>query len=390
MTVQAVTFTMTSISVYLFCFCFINFSFTLAEGRYKRQAINLTELDITSVRSIDKEARKQLMFLIADRLNDTVVTQSDLAGTCQSKLNSTIDGCTTCKADICANVEIPSLSEEVFNRISNGNYRPITYAGEVMKEIAQWAVGAKDFLGDRMGPFLKNIGEDLLEVAKVLIKGGKYIATPAVNAFQTLGGTIANAGREIIQSISGDVNNVIGDLKGIVGKPFEDFENALKTVRQTVSEKAPVVLNAIKDAVLPVWEKTLGKLFRRKRCVSSCPSCDKLDIKKNTISQIIDSVCGADTTKQKTQAMTEITYLKDLYNKTKDNEQITKIEYDLSSVALDSPDKIYMDSFYTIGGLQMQLFAGVLNISSPEETGMSIAQQFFATEIADRQSRTTV
>ncbi|XP_071129970.1 uncharacterized protein [Mytilus edulis] len=390
MTVQAVTFTMTSISVCLFCFCFINFSFTLAERRHKRQAINLTELDITSVRSIDKEARKQLMFLIADRLNDTVVTQSDLAGTCQSKLNNTIDGCTTCKADICANVEIPSLSEEVFNRISNGNYRPITYAGEVMKEIAQWAVGAKDFLGDRMGPFLKNIGEDLLEVAKVLIKGGKYIATPAVNAFQTLGGTIANAGREIIQSISGDVNNVIGDIKGLVGKPFEDFENALKTVRQTVSEKAPVVLNAIKDAVLPVWEKTLGKLFRRKRCVSSCPSCDKLDIKKNTISQIIDSVCGADTTKQKKQAMNEITYLKDLYNKTKDNEQITKIEYDLSSVALDSPDQIYMDSFYTIGGLQMQLFAGVLNISSPEETGMSIAQQFFATEIAGRQSRTTV
>ncbi|VDH98829.1 Hypothetical predicted protein [Mytilus galloprovincialis] len=94
---------MTSISVYLFCFCFINFSFTLAEGRHKRQAINLTELDITSVRSIDKEARKQLMFLIADRLNDTVVTQSDLAGTCQSKLNNTIDGCTTCKTDICAN-----------------------------------------------------------------------------------------------------------------------------------------------------------------------------------------------------------------------------------------------------------------------------------------------
>ncbi|OPL33339.1 hypothetical protein AM593_01205, partial [Mytilus galloprovincialis] len=355
MTVQAITFTMTSISVYLFCFCFINFSFTLAEGRHKRQAINLTELDITSVRNIDKEARKQLMFLIADRLNDTVVTQSDLAGSCQSKLNNTIDGCTTCKADICANVEIPSLSEEVINRISNGNYRPITYAGEVMKEIAQWAVGAKDFLGDRMGPFLKNIGEDLLEVAKVLIKGGKYIAKPAVNAFQTLGGTIANAGREIIQSISGDVNNVIGDIKGLVGKPFEDFENALKTVRQTVSEKAPVVLNAIKDAVLPVWE-----------------------------------ICGADTTKQKKQAMTEITYLKDLYNKTKDNEQITKIEYDLSSVAPDSPDQIYMDSFFTIGGLQMQLFAGVLNISSPEETGMSIAHQFFATEIADRQSRTTV
>ncbi|CAG2213224.1 unnamed protein product [Mytilus edulis] len=320
---------------------------------------------------IDKEARKQLMFLIADRLNDTVVTQSDLAGTCQSKLNNTIDGCTTCKADICANVEIASLSEEVFNRISNGNYRPITYAGEVMKEIAQWAVGAKDFLGDRMGPFLKNIGEDLLEVAKVLIKGGKYIATPAVNAFQTLGGTIANAGREIIQSISGDVNNVIGDIKGLVGKPFEDFENALKTVRQTVSEKAPVVLNSIKDAVLPVWEKTLGKLFRRKRCVSSCPSCDKLDIKKNTISQIIDS--GR--------------YLFKLVSKRIEK---TLIEYDLSSVALDSPDQIYMDSFYTIGGLQMQLFAGVLNISSPEETGMSIAQQYFATEIADRQSRTTV
>lgn len=36
-------------------------------------------------------------------------------------------------------------------------------------------------------------------------------------------------------------------------------------------------------------------------------------------------VCGADTTKQKKQAMTEITYLKDLYNKTKDNEQITKV-----------------------------------------------------------------
>lgn len=142
----------------------------------------------------------------------------------------------------------------MFGKISNGNYRPITYAGEVMKEIAQWAVGAKDFLGDRMGPFLKNIGEDLLEVAKVLIKGGKYIASPAANAFQTLGGTIANAGREIIQSISGGVNNVITDIKGLVGKPFEDFENAMKTFRQTVSEKAPVVLNAIKDAVLPVWE----------------------------------------------------------------------------------------------------------------------------------------
>lgn len=390
MTVQAITFTMTTISVYLFCYCFLYFSFTFVEGRYKRQAINVTELDVTIVKSIDKEARKQLMFLIADRLNDTVSTQSDLAGNCQSKLNGTIDGCSTCKADLCTNIEIPSLSEVVLNKISVGNYRPITYAGEVLKEIAQWAVGAKDFLGDRLGPFLNNIGDDLLEVAKVLIKGGKYIASPAADAFKSLGGTIANAGREIIQAISGDVTNVIGDIKGLIGKPFEDFENALKTVRQTVSEKAPVVLNTIKDAVLPVWERTLGKLFRRKRCISSCPSCDKLDIKKNTISQIIDSVCGSDTTKQKKQAMAEITYLKDLYNNTKDNEQITKVEYDLSTAVPDGPNQIYMDSYFTIGGKQMQLMAGVLNISSPEETGMSIAQQFFATEIANRQSSTTV
>ncbi|VDH98828.1 Hypothetical predicted protein [Mytilus galloprovincialis] len=182
----------------------------------------------------------------------------------------------------------------------------------------------------------------------------------------------------------------MGDIKGLVGKPFEDFENALKTVRQTVSEKAPVVLNASKMQYYLSgkrhWENCSGEnvVYHLVRLVTNWT------LRKNTISQIIDSVCGADTTKQKKQAMTEITYLKDLYNKTKDNEQITKIEYDLSSVAPDSPDQIYMDSFFTIGGLQMQLFAGVLNISSPEETGMSIAHQFFATEIADRQSRTTV
>ena len=164
----------------------------------------------------------------------------------------------------CFSVKIQSLSEEVLSKISISNYRPVTFAGEVMKEIAQWAVGAKDLFGYRLGPFLENIGEDLIEVAKVLIKGGKYIASPAADAFRSLGGSIAKAGREIIQAISGDVNNIIRKTKGIIGKPFEDFENALKTVGQIVSEKAPVVIIAIKDAVLPVWESkfTIENIFK--------------------------------------------------------------------------------------------------------------------------------
>ncbi|XP_076076102.1 uncharacterized protein LOC143046951 [Mytilus galloprovincialis] len=388
MTVQAITFTMTSISVYLFCYFLFNFSFTFVEGRKKRQAINVAELDVTIVKSIDKEARKQLLFLIANRLNDTVSTQSVFAGNCQNRLNSTIDGCSTCKTDLCANVKIPSLSEEVVSKISIGNYRPVTYAGEVMKEIAQWAVGAKDFFGYRLGPFLENIGEDLIKVAKVLIKGGKYIASPAADAFRSLGGSIAKAGREIIQAISGDVNNIIGNLKGLIGKPFDDFENALKTVGQIVSEKAPVVINAIKDAVLPVWERTLGTLFRRKRCVSSCLSCDKLDAKKYTISWIIESVCGSDTARQKNKAMAEITFLKDMYTKIKDKELITKIEYDLSSNAW-SGLMIYMDTFASIGGKLVQQITGDLNISAPVRTGWSIAQQIFDAELDNRQSSTT-
>ncbi|XP_063446970.1 uncharacterized protein LOC134726495 [Mytilus trossulus] len=246
---------MTSISVYLFCFCFLSFSLTFVECRNNLRAMNVAELDVNIVKSIDKEARKQLLFLIANRLNDTVSTQSVLAGNCQNKLNSTINGCSTCKTDLCANVQIPSLFEEVLSKISIANYRPVTYAGEVMKEIAQWAVGSKDFFGYRLGPFLENIGEDLIEVAKVLIKGGKYIASPAAEAFRSLGGSITKAGREIIQAVKGDVNNIIVNLKGLIGKPFEDFENTLNTVRQIVSEKAPVVIDAIKDAVLPVWEK---------------------------------------------------------------------------------------------------------------------------------------
>ncbi|CAG2213229.1 unnamed protein product [Mytilus edulis] len=271
---------------------------------------------------------------------------------------------------------------------------------------------------------------DVLPAKQIFVLSGKYIASPAADAFRSLGGSIAKAGREIIQAISGDVNNIIGNLKGLIGKPFEDFENALKTVGQIVSEKAPVVINAIKDAVLPVWERTLGTLFRRKRCVSSCLSCDKLDVKKYTISWIIESafamkplttisnayqkifcfvnnfaiilnvkpsfknvlviiVCGSDTARQKNKAMAEITFLKDMYTKIKDKELITKIEYDLSSNAW-SGLMIYMDTFASIGGKLVQQITGDLNISAPVRTGWSIAQQIFDAELDNRQSSPTV
>jgi len=51
---------------------------------------------------------------------------------------------------------------------------------------------------------------------------------------------------------------------------------------------------------------------------------------------------------------------------------------------------VYTESYFTWNGNRQQLIAGVLNVSSPAVTGEEIAHQYFATEIANRQSVTVV
>ena len=56
--------------------------------------------DITciSILGIDIEARRHILFLIVDHLNDTVYLQSTLIENCEKKINETIRQCTNCQA----------------------------------------------------------------------------------------------------------------------------------------------------------------------------------------------------------------------------------------------------------------------------------------------------
>lgn len=57
-----------------------------------------SDITFIYILGIDIEARKQIMFLIADRLNDTVYLQSTLIENCEKKINETIRQCTNCQA----------------------------------------------------------------------------------------------------------------------------------------------------------------------------------------------------------------------------------------------------------------------------------------------------
>ena len=147
--------------------------------------------------------------------------------------------------------------EALFNKISSDINVPITYAGNVVRNIAEWTVGAKPFLGDSWGEFTKTIGGNFIEIGNILSKGGKQLFASPVTVFKSLGEKFETVGQDIITSIDGGLGGTINDITSLIKKPFADFDNTMGSIGKTISERATTVKDTVKKAVTSIWESKL-------------------------------------------------------------------------------------------------------------------------------------
>lgn len=144
--------------------------------------------------------------------------------------------------------------EALFNKISADINVPITYAGNVVRNIAEWTVGAKSFLGDRWGEFTKTIGGNFIDISNILSKGGKQFFASAVTVFKSLGEKFETVGQDIMTSIDGGLGDTVNDITSLIKKPFADFDSTMGSIGKTISEGATTVKDAAKKAATSVWE----------------------------------------------------------------------------------------------------------------------------------------
>lgn len=356
----------------LACICFIQSTFAQGKIVSSRDEI---------VKKIDIEARRELLFLIVERINSTVIAQPYLAAECISLINATVENCTQCQNTLCSGA-VP-VQKDIVDRINKVMKYPIVVAGKGVERIGKWFGTSTEWMGKRAGEFSKTVGGVAKTVGRTLADTGDTALDFLGNTFSGLGDKLLSTGDTIISEIKNSIDVItlpdqVKDMRSSLQNVWNDIDSGLSNFVSNAGKE-------ISSAAKTIWSNTLGRIFRRKRSLvlrqkrcSECPVCTALTTETNTPDQIARTICGGDSTMKRISIVEEMAFLQDLYNKTVDGNLITEITFDTSSIDFSGGSAAFAISNFTINLVQTE-FKGIFDPSKHEDMGKAMAQQYFAT-----------
>lgn len=362
---------------------------------------------------IDIEARKEILLEIVTKINETVKSQRALITGCEVKINTTIDDCNACRADLCT-PSIP-IEQAVFLWIATGVNVPIVLAGTVIEDAGEWFKDSGDWFGDRAGEYAKNLGSTATNIGNILSQGGQDILSSLADDFKNLGNDLESTANKIEKALEDPLGGFLGlgngfsNLDTLIGNALSDVENTLNNVLGSLENFG----NDVKDFFAGIFgrrRKRFARLRQKlrqrmnrdwnirqqmsrsmnvdRRCVNSCPVCEPLDTDKYTVDEITEAVCGADSVTSRKEAIADLAWLKAQTSYTYYGVNITLIELDYGptsfSINLDTGSAKFAISYYTTDDLVRRQYGSVLDMSNKVEAGTGMGKEYFPIRWAAR------
>ncbi|XP_063447502.1 uncharacterized protein LOC134727044 [Mytilus trossulus] len=338
-------------------------------------------LDDGNLQKLDIEVRREIIIMIVEQINKTAEQQKQLSKTCEVKINGSIDNCKACNQDLCV-PQPPPVYEAILIAVGTEALKPVLAAGEFVKSIGSQLSSTTKFLGGEAGEFVKDLGSVSKNIGNGLKDGVNKALDTIGSGFESLGNKFADLGNSLASGAT-DLANGLGsgttDLLNGLGSEFTGLSGQLGGGLDSLGGSLTDLGNKLVDGVKNVGNSignTFGHIFG-KRCVQTCPVCEKLDIKKHTKEEVLQSVCGANTISSQKNAIETIAYLRSLYNTTLTNHIVSKVEYDPTSIKTVGGVS-FTNNFvtYTLYGQTVRLHSSTdLKITDITATAKTVAHQ---------------
>ncbi|CAG2213230.1 unnamed protein product [Mytilus edulis] len=194
----------------------------------------------------------------------------------------------------------PPVYEAILIAVGTEALKPVLAAGEFVKSIGSQLSSTTKFLGGEAGEFVKDLGSVSKNIGNGLKDGVNKALDTIGSGFESLGNKFADLGNSLASGAT-DLANGLGsgttDLLNGLGSEFTGLSGQLGGGLDSLGGSLTDLGNKLVDGVKNVGNSignTFGHIFG-KRCVQTCPVCEKLDIKKHTKEEVLQSVCGANT-----------------------------------------------------------------------------------------------
>ncbi|XP_062607939.1 uncharacterized protein LOC134269751 [Saccostrea cucullata] len=302
----------------------------------------LTELDAYSLQEFDKLVRQNLVFMVVDRVNDSITAQSQMQYDCASLVNHTADNCRSCEGahHTPDNHRVSNPLDVVLPVI----LEPSLSAGKLLDFVASTVTSspAIKLLGKKTTKLVHDIGSVAENAGKTLLGGAKDAFSTSVSGLKQLGDKLTSLTSDIGSSLKGAVGDlghlftdqIGGSLQNIGSGLVSGAQDLLNNIASGATDVANGIASGAKDAVHSISSGIssighhIGHIFGRKR--SACPSCDKINSKNSD--EIVTNVCGSEFMSRHNAILTEIDHMKDIYSSAVNSTIIQKVEYDPASI----------------------------------------------------------
>ncbi|XP_076113560.1 uncharacterized protein LOC143081702 [Mytilus galloprovincialis] len=335
------------------------------------------------LKDVDIETRREVLGKIVDKLNSIALVQRSLIDGCEEKINNTVDECNTCRQDLCQ--PTPSVDKVVLYMLSTGANTAIAFAGTALEDAGKWFKNSGDWMGDQAGIFANKLSNLANTIADQLERSGQAELNKLSAGFKNLGQDFKNVGDKINKALG----NPLGGFMNL-GKGIANLDNYIGTALSGVNNLLDDFVNTMKswgNSIKNIFTGRRRRMLLERRCVSSCPMCDKLDKDKYTVEQMTTMICGQTTVSSQNTAISDIAWLKTTFNDTIDNSIVTKVDYDTASVQFVNGAVVFSTSHYETADGDRKKYGQILNIGNNTETGIGIASEYF-TKIFDARSTT--
>ncbi|XP_061166035.1 uncharacterized protein LOC133174959 [Saccostrea echinata] len=300
----------------------------------------LTELDAYSLKEFDKLVRQNLVFMVVDRVNDSITAQRQMQYDCASLVNHTADNCKSCEAHTPDNHQVSNPLDVVLPVI----LQPSLSAGKLLNFVASTVTSnqAVKLLGKQTTKLVHDIGSVAENAGKTLLGGAKDAFYTSVNGLKQLGDKLTSLTSDIGSSLNGAVGDlghlftdqIGGSLQNIGSGLVSGAKDLLNNIASGATDVASGIASGAKDVAHSISSGIssighhIGHIFGRKR--SACPNCDKINSKNSE--EIITNVCGSEFMSRHNAILTEINHMRDIYSSAVNSTIIQKVEYDPTSI----------------------------------------------------------
>ncbi|XP_076076101.1 uncharacterized protein LOC143046950 [Mytilus galloprovincialis] len=368
----------------------------------------LLSLQQNNLDIINDQARADIVDYIVDEIDATVDEEKVLTLSCETKVNQTIRSCDECAGNICAAVEHTQKHKKInLGKLLSVINNPVIKVANLMKVIGKTLDVVKK-ISDKVLRKLKGITtkvENVLKKAGEKIFGkaisevasfGKKVGKEAARFGKRIGKTVRRIGGKVkstvkkvrvgIKKIGSKIGSHVKRLGKGVGKIGRNIGRGVAKITKKVGRGIKKFGQGVKKTGKKVWKK-IKKIFGKrstrhlieKRCVSSCPVCDKLDKDIFTDEQIVGKICGASFVSRQKQLYEKVRGLEDTYNYIVSNAPVvTKVEYETSSIIIVNGKLAFKKSFVTYQTNKIKRrsqLSGLFEISNIDGMAIKISKE---------------